>query len=101
MAKKTKSQKKTKKLEEKVADTRQEVKPGQHLFVMSDEEVFSLVQILAFSKDIFKQMSLNCAKDGDAKAEGIYAARSELSEILFDKIRTIASIGEPTSRALH
>jgi hypothetical protein len=64
-------------------------------------EVYSMVQILGFSRDVFKQMSLNCAVDGDKKSEEVYAARSELSQILFEKMRSIASIGEPTSRALH
>jgi hypothetical protein len=75
--------------------------PDEYTFIMSANEVYSLVQVLSFSRDIFKQMSLNCAVEGDAKGEAAYAARSELSEILFTKLRTIASIGEPTSRAFH
>ena len=77
------------------------VKDNEHTFIMTNEEVFSLVQILSFSRDIFKQMSLNCAVEGDTKAEAVFAARSELSDILYGKIRQIASIGEPTSRAFH
>lgn len=98
MAKKkqTTTLKKTEELKPK-----QEVKANEHLFVMTNDEVFSLVQILSFSRDVFKQMSMNCAIEGDIKAETVYAARSELSNILYEKIRTLASIGEPTSRALH
>jgi hypothetical protein len=78
-----------------------DIKPGEHTFVMNNDEIFSLVQILSFSRDIFKQMSLNCGVEGDTESEAAFAARSELSDILFGKIRKIASIGEPTSRELH
>lgn len=78
-----------------------EAKPGDYTLVMTSNEVFSLIQILGICRDIFKQMSLNCAIEGDIKGEAAYSARSEASDILFSKIRQIASIGEPTSRALH
>lgn len=80
---------------------RPDVKPNEHLFVMDSEEVYSLIQILAFSKDIFLKMSQNCAREGDTNAETVYAARSALSEVLYTKISTVVSIGEPTSRDLH
>lgn len=75
--------------------------PDDYTFIMTSNEVFSLVQILNFSRDLYKQMSANCAAAGDIKGEAAFAARSELSDILFAKVRKIASIGEPTSRALH
>lgn len=78
-----------------------EVKPNEYLFIMNSEEVYSLIQILAFSKDIFLKMSQNCALEGDAKAETVYAARSALSEVLYTKISTVVNIGEPASRNLH
>jgi len=74
---------------------------GDLTFVLTRDEVFSLIQILSFSRDVFKQMSLDRAVEGDVKSEAAYAARSQLSELLFTKIRQIASIGEPTSRAFH
>lgn len=78
-----------------------EVKPEHKLIMLSDDEVTSLTQILAFSRDVFKQMSMNCALQNDTKAEVIYSARSELSDHLFKKIQLFSSIGEPTSRAFH
>lgn len=100
----TVTKKKTKKTASKpVEETKvlPQVREGDLTFVMSRDEVYSLVQILGFSRDVFKQMSLNCGLEGDKQAEEAYAARSELSLILFNKIRQIASIGEPTSRAFH
>jgi hypothetical protein len=68
---------------------------------MSSEELFSIIQILSFSKDIFHQMSLNCIKEGDDKTGQVYEARSSLSLILYSKFKTLANIGEPTSREVH
>ena len=68
---------------------------------MSVEETFSLVQILSFSKEIFEKMSENCLKDGDIKVAQVYAARSKLSLLLFEKFKAVAGIGEPTSRDVH
>ena len=102
--KKTKTKKTTKaEVPAPVVEERKlpEVQPGEHTFIMSTNEVFSTVQILGFARDVFKQMSMNCAVEGDKKAEEVYAARSELSGILFEKFRITASIGEPTSRAFH
>ena len=101
MATKKKNQKKSEKVEKKVAEPRPEVKSNEHLFVMSTEEIFSLVQILAFSKDIFKQMSINVGIEGDLKGQEAFAARSELSAILLKKVSDIVNLGEPTSRDLH
>lgn len=77
------------------------IKHGEYTFVLSEEELFSLAQILSFSRDVFKQMSLDRGVAGDGQAEAIFAARSELSSILFHKMKLIANIGEPTSRELH
>jgi hypothetical protein len=74
---------------------------SQYSFLMSAEEVYSMVQILSFSKDIFAQMSLNYTNEGNQKAAAVFAARSELSKILYKKISDMASIGEPTSREIH
>jgi hypothetical protein len=80
---------------------RPEVKSGEYFFAMNSEEIYSLIQILVFSKEIFLKMSHNCAIEGDSKAETVYAARSALSEALYSRISAIVSIGEPTSRNLH
>jgi hypothetical protein len=68
---------------------------------MTSDEVFSVVQILSFSKDIFHQMSLNCTKEGDEETSLVYAARSRLSLMLYTKFKALANIGEPTSREVH
>jgi hypothetical protein len=77
------------------------VNSGESTFVLNSDEVSSLVQILAFSKELFMQMSINAADSKDEKSQIIFAARSELSSMLYRKFREIASIGEPTSRELH
>ena len=77
------------------------VREGEFTFVLSTEEVLAVVQILAFSKDTFTAMSSNAQKEGNVKASEVFAARSELSGLLYDKFRDVASIGEPTSRHLH
>lgn len=74
---------------------------GGITFMMSAEEVFSLAQILSFSRDVFKQMSLERGTAGDTKAETVYASRSELSDVLYSKVLRVAGIGEPDSRVFH
>lgn len=106
--------KKTKKTKEKPVEAQTEVKKptveprqpltlkdNQYSLMMSAEEVYSVVQILSFSKEIFAQMSLNYVNEGNQKAAAIFAARSELSKILYQKISDMASIGEPTSKEIH
>lgn len=83
------------------ATTRPPVDEGEFTFVLSADEVLAIVQILAFSKDVFAKMSANSEKDGDINAAKTYATRSELSGLLYEKFRENASIGEPTSRNLH
>ena len=77
------------------------VDDGNFTIVLSVDEMFSLVQILGFSKEIFERMALNYDKDGQLESAKVYAARSELSMILFKKFRAVAGIGEPTSRDVH
>lgn len=74
---------------------------GSLSLVLTVEETFSLIQMLTFSKEIFERMSANCKIDGDLKAAEVYAARSQLSLLLFKKLKIIAGIGEPTSREVH
>ena len=69
--------------------------------VLTVEEMFSLVQILSFSKEIFEKMSENCHQDGDEKATQVFSARSKLSLMLYEKLKAVAGIGEPTSREVH
>ena len=77
------------------------VEEGNFLVVLSVQEMFSLVQILSFSKDIFERMAENSIKDGDDKSGQVYGARSKLSMILYEKLKDVAGIGEPTSREVH
>jgi hypothetical protein len=77
------------------------INEGDSTFVLEADEVNSLIQILAFSKELFLQMSINAANIQDEKTRVVFAARSELSGMLYRKFREIASIGEPTSRELH
>jgi hypothetical protein len=77
------------------------VKNGEKTFIMSDEEIVALVMVLGLSKEMFKELALNYAKLGDSEAEELYNARSMASEVLFNKVRGIASIGEPESRVIH
>jgi len=92
--------KKTKKKTNKAAK-KPPIDDGNFSLVLSVDEMFSLVQILGFSKDIFERMSMNCEKDGDVKAATVYGARSQLSMMLYEKLKVIAGIGEPTSREVH
>ena len=101
-----KTTKKTSKKEESTKPVEQEkkmpeAKVGDYTFMLNTDEVLSLIQILAFSKDLFMQMSINAATAQDQKGQITYAARSELSAMLYSKFREIASIGEPSSRELH
>ncbi len=93
--------KKTKKKTTELPPAKPIVSEGSFLVDLSVEEMFSLVQILGFSKDIFGRMSENCLKDGDNKAAEVYGARSQLSMLLYQKLKVVAGIGEPTSREVH
>ena len=91
--------KKTKKI--KNIEKKPPIEEGSFSLTLSVEEMLSLIQILGFSKDIFERMSLNCERDGDAKLATVYGARSQLSLMLYDRLKTVAGIGEPTSREVH
>jgi hypothetical protein len=77
------------------------VNDGHYTLVMSIDEVVSMIQILAFSKELFSQMAINAAETKDTKGQAVFTARSELSAILFSRIRALTGIGEPSSRELH
>lgn len=94
--KKVTTPKKTETLKSKPA-----IEPANYSVVMNSDELFSIIQLLSFSRDVFDQMSKNYAETGDEKSGSIARARSELSVILWNKFRVIANIGEPISRDLH
>lgn len=77
------------------------VEEGNFSVEISVEEMFSLVQILSFSKEIFQKMSENYFKEGDDRSMLVYDARSKLSLMLYEKFKAVAGIGEPTSREVH
>ena len=77
------------------------IEDGSFSVVLSVDEMFSLVQILSFSKEIFGKMSESCRQDGDDKATQVYSARAELSLLLYEKLKIVAGIGEPLSREVH
>lgn len=77
------------------------INDGHYTLVMSIDEVVSMIQILAFSKELFNQMAVNAADSKDQKSQAVFTARSELSAILFSRIRALTGIGEPSSRELH
>lgn len=86
---------------EEELETKPPIQDGNFNVLLSVEEMFSLVQILGFSKEIFEKMSDNCRISGDEKAMEVYAARSELSLLLWHKLKVTANIGEPSSREVH
>lgn len=88
------------KMTKKKAD-KPKIEEGSFSIVLNVEEMFSLIQILSFSKEVFEKMSENCRKDGNDKSMRVYGARSQLSLILYEKFKIIAGIGEPTSREVH
>lgn len=94
--KKKKTKKKVSKLEPPKL-----MNPGDYSVVLSSDEVVSLIQILSFSKGVFQQMATQRQVDGDDKSSQVYASRSKLSTLLYEKFRDIAGIGEPLSRELH
>jgi hypothetical protein len=77
------------------------ISSGSYSFDLSGDELYSVIQVLAFSKDVFMQMSDNYIKEGNEKAGITMRARSELSNILWNKFKNIALIGEPVSRDVH
>jgi hypothetical protein len=77
------------------------VEPDNFTVVLSKDEITSLVQLLAFSRDVFAQMALNLLKEGNDADSQTISARSVLSNILCTKFKDVAVIGEPESRQLH
>ena len=93
--------KKTKKKTTKAVDTLPPIEKGSYTVVLSVDEMLSLVQILGFSKDLFDKMSETSHKEGKDGVAQVYDARSQLSVLLYEKLKIIAGIGEPTSREVH
>lgn len=69
--------------------------------VLTMEELVSATQLFGFSKDLFAQMAVNSANEGNEQMSQVYAARAQLSLTLYAKFKTLASIGEPDSRQVH
>lgn len=77
------------------------VGPGEVTVVLSSDEMLALTQILLFSKNVLTETALNLQKEGHTEQADKMAARSLLSEILFNKFSDIKDIGEPESRQVH
>ena len=101
MAKKKTTPSKKEKVAAVVEVKKPDIAEGEYSFCMTIDEMLSMIQILTFSKEMFNQMSINCLKEGDEKSAAVYAARVELSQILYRKISQVARIGEPLSRDIH
>jgi len=93
--------KKTKKMMIAEIAPKPPIEEGSFSVVLSVEDMFSLVQILSISKSIFEKTGEACLKDGDEKSAQVFYARAKLSLLLYDKFKTVAGIGEPTSREVH
>jgi hypothetical protein len=93
--------KKTKKIKVVSAAVKPPIEDGNFSVTLSTDEMYSLVQILSFSKEVFEKMAENCKAEGNEKATQIYSARSSLSLILYERLKIVAGIGEPTSREIH
>ena len=70
-------------------------------FVLTKDELASILHILSFSKEVFSQMAADMHKVGNEKASTVYVARSQLSDHLYNKFDAINEIGEPTSKQVH
>lgn len=89
---------KTKKIEVKKPRI---VEQGNFSVVLTSDELFSMIQVLSFSREVFSQMAYDCKTLGDDRAATVWGARSELSYMLFKKFRDVAEIGEPVSNEVH
>lgn len=77
------------------------IAPGYHGVILSTEEMLSAIQILGLARDIFNQCAVDTKATGNESASLIYAARAELSMMLYKKLRDVARVGEPTSDMVH
>jgi hypothetical protein len=82
-------------------ETRPIVEEGNFSVMLGPQEMLSLIQVLSFSKEIFEKMALSMYHENDEASALMYSARSQLSLKLFEKFKTAANIGEPTSKELH
>lgn len=96
---KTKKTKKTKQVDE--LKSLPSAASNEVTAILSIEEIISLIQILSLSKEVFFQMSLNSVDLKDEKVRAAFASKSEISAFLCDRLKKLASIGEPTSREVH
>jgi hypothetical protein len=73
-----------------------------HPINLSDDELFALIQILSFSKELFTQMSLNAEKEGKDKESAVFKARTLQSDILYRRLKLIVELEDSTTpRILH
>ena len=95
------AKKTTKKSRSKELKAAPPVEDGCYSLAMTSDEIASTMQVLVFAKNIFEKMSEDQFKEGNSKAAEVYAARSALSLVLFEKFQSVVSIGEPISREFH
>jgi hypothetical protein len=75
------------------------VQPGYHNIALSEEDCNVLIQVLAASTQVFEQVAV--AAEPNSELQRMYQARSQLSALLFSKLKRMLFIGEPTSREIH
>lgn len=98
-SKKTKNNKKRKPAEE--LKTVSPVPPGFVSFQLNDDELSAIIQLLQWTKISFKNLADHATSQGDIDTVKVYSARSQLSELLLNKFKGLAYIGEPDSRSVH
>ena len=69
--------------------------------MLTPDELYSMIQILSFSREIFEQLAITSEKDGKEQARALYAARAQLSSLLYDRLKSVSRAEEPVSRTLH
>ena len=69
--------------------------------VVSKEDLLSMIQLLAFSRDVFANMALTLLQDGNEADSKTISARSILAGTICSKLKDIAVVGEPESRQVH
>lgn len=77
------------------------VGPENYSVVISKDELLSLVQMLAFSRDVASHLALDLLKNGNEQDSKTMSARSLLSDALCSKFKDIAIVGEPEYRQVH
>ena len=68
---------------------------------IAPDELFSIIKLLQFSKDLFINVASDALTKNDSTTFDAYASKAKEAENFHSKFGVLAQIGEPERREIH